>query len=140
MYKAATLHVSVGQEVLAQELYSSKSFGGTKNAPAVKVTDEIKSDRKMKFAIEVAKYVDGLPKELKSGFPKGYQLMRVEELREALQEITKQDKKTAKADKKAAESVKNADIIKEAFEALKENESMPDSGSESESESGECSE
>lgn len=138
LYKAATLQVSVDQHVLAQNLYRSKSFGGSKHLPAVKVTDEIKSERKMGFAIEVAKYIETLPDLAKDTFPKDYNLMRVAELRDVLDKIAREEKLTKDTQMEVSKTISESNLIADRFQQInKRNSASANEGSETESEESE---
>lgn len=132
-YKAVTANVAVDPGVLSQDIFSSKSFGGTKPLPAVKITDEMNSMRKMECAVEVAHYMKTfVAPDVKSKIASNFDLLRFSDIRETLDLVTLEEKKLKEKEAKIAEEVKNSDIIKEAFErAEKGNECG--SGSESES-------
>lgn len=135
-YKAATLTVSVDPGVLSSKLFSSKSFGGAANLPAVKITDDLTSSRKMECGIDVSRYVrDFVPEEIKKNFP-GYTTLSFTDVRATLEAAAAAQKKGKKNEEEVEEEVKSSDIIKELFDR-KEREHL-DCG-DSDTESGECS-
>jgi hypothetical protein len=135
-YKAPTVNTAVDPGVLSQQLYSSKSFGGTKHLLTVKVIDELSSARKMECAIEVSKYINKFvdARVRRDLSPDGVtNTLSFEEVRKAYAEAeAKQaDEKTLEAE--VSEKVASSDLIEEAFKRMKDNAEV--SGSESESDS-----
>lgn len=139
-YKAVTVNVAEDPQVLFQNIFSSKSFGGAKHLPAIKVTDELNSARKMECAIEVAKYIkDYTPDSVLKDFPPGYELLSFANIKENLQAASEREKQEKLAEENAAEKIHSSDIIKETFSQIEKerNEGHSDSEEGSYSESDE---
>lgn len=139
-YKAATLTTAVDPAVLSQKLYSSKSFGGAGTLPAVKITDDLLSNRKMECGIEVAHYIKNcVPDEIKRNFP-NYNTLSFSDIKSTLEAAAEAQKKTKETEEAVEEVVEQSDIIKETFERKGEVQDC-DSGSDTEpAEEGEYSE
>lgn len=133
-YKAVTANVAVDPGVLSQDIFSSKSFGGTKALPCVKVTDEMNSARKMECAIEVSVYIKNfVPQDIKSQIASSYDLLSFADIRETLELVSLEEKKLKEKEAEISENVKTNDIIKETFErAERKNETEYLSDTESE--------
>ena len=135
-YKAVTVNVAEDPQVLFQNIFSSKSFGGAKHLQAVKVTDELNSVRKMECAIEVAKYIkDYTPESILKDFPPGYELLSFDNIKENLQEATLNEKKERKTEDKTSQKIKSSDIVKETFEQMEKERNEGQSDSEETEES-----
>ena len=118
-YKAVTVNVAVDPSVLSQHIFSSKSFGGTKHLPAVKVTDEMASARKMECAIEVSKYIqEFVPDSVKNELPKDYCTLSFADIRSNLEEAERKEAKAKEAEEKVESEVIDSDVITQAFEKI----------------------
>lgn len=133
-YKAVTANVAVDPGVLSQDIFSSKSFGGTKQLPCVKVTDEMNSARKMECAVEVATYIKKfVPQEMKTRIAPSHDLLSFADIRATLEMVSMEEKKLKEKETEISEEVKTNDVIQEAFErASHKNEIVHGSDSESE--------
>lgn len=143
VYKAVTMNVSVDPNVLAQSIYSSKSFGGTKHLPAVKITDDLQSNRKLECAVEVAKYIETLPDSVKESFPPGYRTISFDDIREILKEVEMAEANEKETEKEVSEKVASSDLVNDRFNEIQRKKEQPrdeDDSEESEDEDGECSE
>lgn len=135
-YKAATLTTAVDPAVLSMKLYSSKSFGGAGNLPAVKITDDLVSNRKMECGIEVATYIKNcVPDDIKRNFP-NYGTLSFADIKSTLEAAAETQKKTKEIEQRVDEVVEQSDIIKETFE---KREQLQDNDSGSETEEAEYS-
>lgn len=116
VYKAVTVNVAEDPHVLFQNLYSSKSFGGAKHLPAIKVSDELNSVRKMECVIEVAKYIKNhVPANVLKDFPGGYELLSFASIKDNLQAASEKEKQERLLEEKASEQIAQSDIVKETF-------------------------
>lgn len=133
-YKATTVNVAVDPAVLSQQLYSSKSFGGTKHLSTAKVIDELASAKKMECAIEVSEYIarfvdDRVKKDLA---PDGVtRTLSFEDVRTACAEAEAKQVEEKKTEAEVAQKVASSDLIEEAFNKMKENSEVSDSDEES---------
>ena len=130
LYKAVTVNVSVDPNVLSQTLYSSKSFGGTRHLPAVKITDELASSRKMECAIEVSRYIESLPESVKKTFPPHYRTITFQDIRDMLKTLEEQEDKAKKTEKKIEEVCGSSDIVTELFNQIEKDKVNQDIDSE----------
>ena len=136
LYKAVTVNVAEDPAVLFQSTYRSKSFGGAKHIPAVKVTDELCSARKMENAIEVSKYIkEYLSDEVKAGFPPNWSVLSFADVKANLQAALENQQKAESVEEEVKELVDNSDIIKEAFEKIEKQKSQAFCGDSGEEES-----
>jgi len=136
-YKAATLTVAVDPGVLAQKIFSSKSFGGAANLPAIKVTDDLSSSRKMECAIDVSKYIsDFVPEDIKKNFP-GYATLGFDDVSATLEAVAKGQVQEKETEKHVEDEVSKSDIIQQAFD--KKASEMSGTCSDSDTEEGEYS-
>lgn len=138
-YKAVTSNVAVDPSVLSQRIFSSKSFGGAKSLPDVKVTDEIASARKRECAIEVATYIkDFVPEKIKNEFPKDFRTWSIADITATLEAVSEKEKLEREKEKEISETVSDSDVIREAFERIEKQKT--ESGQfDSDSEEGEYS-
>ncbi len=132
LYKAVTVNVAVDPSVLSQTLYSSKSFGGTKHLPAVKITDDLASARKMECAIEVSRYIKSLPESIKSTFPPDYRTITFDDIREMLKAIEEQESNEKESEKKVSKAVASSNIVQELFDQIEKEKTSGDSSEEGE--------
>lgn len=139
-YKAVTSNVAVDPDVLSQRLFSSKSFGGAKSLPDVKVTDEIASSRKRECAIEVATYIkDFVPERIKNEFPKDFRTWSIADVVATLEAVSEKEKLEKELENEICGTISTSDTVKEAFDRIEKQKS--ETGHvDSESEEGEYSE
>lgn len=136
-YKAATVNVAVDPGVLTQHIFSSKSFGGTKHLPAVKIIDELGSARKMECAIEVSKYFSRfIDEKIRHDMSPEGNILSFEDVNEAYKEAERKRLEEKQAEDQVAANVANSNLIKEAFDKMLENTNS-ESSEEDESSSDE---